>query len=84
MVLPESLQELLEVLAENAHEHWAAQRLADGWIYGPTRNDARKEHPCLMPYDQLPESEKEYDRLTATESLKAIVAKGYKIIPPAS
>jgi ryanodine receptor 2 len=84
VILPESLRDLLEVLAANTHEHWAAQRIADGWVYGPARNDARKEHPCLVPYEQLPDSEKEYDRITAIETLKAIVAQGYQIVPPAS
>jgi hypothetical protein len=70
---------LLERLAENAHEHWARQRLRDGWIYGPQRNDATKEHPCLIPYAALPESEKQYDRLTAGETLKAILVLGYTL-----
>src|SRR5215212_6607022 len=61
---------LAERLAENAHDNWACQRLADGWRYGPCRDDATKEHPCLVPYDALPESEKEYDRRTALETLR--------------
>jgi class 3 adenylate cyclase/tetratricopeptide (TPR) repeat protein len=83
VTLTEPLAELTERLAENAHEHWARQRLADGWVYGPVRDDARKEHPCLVPYGQLPESEKQYDRLTAMETLKAVLALGYTITPPA-
>ena len=75
---PEVLQ-LREQLAENAHDHWARQRMADGWTYGPARDDERKKHPCLVPYDQLPDSEKEYDRSAAMETLKAIVALGYRI-----
>ncbi|HRA87306.1 MAG TPA: RyR domain-containing protein [Planctomycetaceae bacterium] len=77
--LPESLTPLLERLAENAHEVWSAQRIKDGWTYGPQRDDAKKQNPCLVPYDQLPESEKEYDRKMAAESLKAIVTLGYTI-----
>jgi len=75
---PEVL-ELRELLAENAHDHWALQRMADGWTYGPQRDDRRKRHPCLVPYEELPESEKEYDRSTAIETLKAILALGYRI-----
>ena len=77
--LPESLTPLLERLAENAREVWSAQRIKDGWTYGPQRDDAKKQNPCLVPYDQLPESEKEYDRKMAAESLKAIVTLGYTI-----
>jgi ryanodine receptor 2 len=83
VVLPDSLMNLTEVLAANTHEQWAVQRIADGWSFGPTRDDARREHPCLVPYDQLPESEKKFDRITALETLKTIAAKGYRIVPPA-
>ena len=79
VVLPESLLELTEVLAENAHDVWAAGRIAQGWTYGEARNDERKETPCLVPYDDLPESEKQYDRNTAIETLKLIMALGYRI-----
>ncbi len=77
--LPQELLELQEQLAKNAHEVWARQRLADGWRYGASRNDEQKEHPCLVPYEDLPETEKQYDRNTAMETLKAIVAMGYEI-----
>lgn len=70
---------LIARLAEHNHDVWAQKRLADGWHYGPHRNDERKDHPCLVPYDQLPESEKEYDRQTAREVLKAVLALGYRI-----
>ena len=80
--LPTELHDLLELLAENTHEQWAQQRISEGWTYGPTRNDARKEHPCLVPYRQLSETEKNYDRSTSLEALKVIVARGYQIVPP--
>lgn len=83
--LPSDIKRLAELLAKNAHQIWAKARMADGWRYGPNRSDSRKEHPCLVPYEQLPESEKEYDRMTAMETLGAIVALGYeirKIRPP--
>jgi hypothetical protein len=75
---PEILQ-LTERLAENAHDHWAQQRLTGGWTYGAERNDPQKKHPCLVPYGQLPDSEKEYDRKAALETLRAIIALGYRI-----
>lgn len=77
--LPEELTELTEKIAENVHDVWSAQRIDQGWKYGPVRNDERKENPCLVPYSELEESEKEYDRNTALETLKLIVKLGYKI-----
>jgi hypothetical protein len=77
--LPRSVRDLTELLAKNAHENWARQRMDDGWKYGPKRDDARKEHPSLVPYESLSESEKEYDRRTAMETLKTILSLGYRI-----
>lgn len=82
LALPASLALLLERLAENTHDVWAAQRIAQGWTYGPARDDAAKKHPCLAPYEELPESEKEYDRKTAGETLKAMLQLGYGIVEP--
>jgi ryanodine receptor 2 len=70
---------LREMLAKNAHDVWAQERMAQGWIWGERRDDTKKLHPCLIPYEELPESEKEYDRNTAMETLKAICAAGYRI-----
>jgi ryanodine receptor 2 len=77
--LPEGITELIERLAENNHDIWAQQRTSEGWTYGPQRDDVAKKHPDLVPYDQLPESEKEYDRKMATGTIKAILALGYRI-----
>lgn len=82
VILPAALAPLLEHLAKNTHEVWAAQRLKDGWTYGLQRDDAQKRHPCLIPYDQLPDSEKEYDRQVSTEALKVMLALGYTIQEP--
>jgi tetratricopeptide (TPR) repeat protein len=82
--LPPELVPLLERLAENAHDVWAEQRLRDGWTLGPVRNDAAKQHPSLVPYDELPESEKTYDRILASQTLRAILVLGYRIVPPAT
>jgi len=79
VLLPDTLITLLERLAENTHDVWAAQRIKEGWEYGPMRDDANKKHPCLVPYADLPESEKEYDRKTSAESIKAVMALGYVI-----
>jgi len=77
--LSTELQELIERLAENNHDHWARKRIQEGWRYGPERNDNYKEHPDLVPYVELSESEKAYDRTTVIEVLKAIIALGYDI-----
>ena len=77
--LSDDLLQLTERLAENAHDHWAVLRIAEGWTWGPRRDDSAKQHPDLIPYSELPESEKQYDRNTALETLKSIVALGYKI-----
>lgn len=77
--LPKELLELTEKIAENVHENWSAGRIADGWTYGETRDDAKKTTPCLVPYSELTETEKQYDRNTALQTLKMIVALGYKI-----
>lgn len=79
VTLPRDLVALTEQLAENAHDVWASQRMAEGWTYGPRRDDQAKTHPDLVPYADLPESEKEYDRGAAMETLKAILALGYRI-----
>ena len=82
--LDAELTALTERLAENTHEIWAQQRVSEGWRYGPHRNDETKEHPCLVPYDQLPEIERQYDRRTALEAIKMLLLLGYKIDPPHS
>ena len=79
VVLPESLLELTDAIAENTHEVWSQNRMAEGWTYGPRRDDAKREHPCLIPYANLPEEEKEYDRATAMNAIKLIVKLGYQI-----
>ncbi len=77
--LPPTLFPLLESLARNTHEVWAARRIKDGWTFGSARNDQTKKHPCLIPYAELPETEKAYDRNTAIETLKVVLALGYRI-----
>ena len=77
--LPEELNVLIEQMSKNVHEVWAQNRLDQGWTYGEERSDALKTHPCLVPYDELPEVEKAYDRDTALETLKLITKLGFKI-----
>lgn len=79
VVLPEGLEELTESLSKNVHEVWAAGRIAAGWTYGPVRDEIKKEHPCLIPYEELSEEEKDYDRATALSTLRFIILKGYSV-----
>lgn len=84
VTLPVELMALLDGLARNAHEVWARQRLRDGWTHGARRDDDARQHPCLVPYDELPDGEKEYDRAMARATLAAILAMGYRLVPPAT
>ena len=77
--LPESLIQLSECIAENVHEVWAKARIDEGWTYGEKRDDIHKKHPCLVPYDELPEEEKEYDRNTAMNTIKMVKKLGFRI-----
>ncbi len=77
--LPFEVDEIRERLAENVHNNWAVQRMKEGWTFGVRRDDEQKKHPCLVPYSDLPDREKEYDRKTSIETLKAIYALGYRI-----
>ncbi len=77
--IPGELLDLTEVIAENVHDVWAAGRIAEGWIYGEERNTEKKTTPLLIPYKDLPENEKDYDRNTAFETIKLIMKLGYKI-----
>ena len=78
--LPKELDLLIEDMAKNVHEVWAQSRMEQGWTYGKQRSDELKQHPCLVPYEELPEVEKEYDRNTAFQTLRMISKLGFKII----
>lgn len=79
IVLPEDLLALTEKIAENVHNIWAVGRISEGWTYGETKDAGKKITPLLVPYDELPESEKEYDRNTALETIKLVLKLGYQI-----
>ena len=77
--LGEDLNELIEAIAENAHDIWALARMKEGWTYGPVRDDAKKQHPDLIPYSALPDSEKEYDRRIALDTIKLVKKLGFEM-----
>lgn len=79
ITLPEELLALTEQIAANCHDVWAEGRIKEGWTLGAVKDPAQKTTPLLVPYEELPESEKEYDRRTALESIKLVLALGYRI-----
>lgn len=80
--LSEELLSLTEKIAENVHDIWAVGRISEGWTYGPEKDSVKKETPLLVSYEELPESEKEYDRNTALNTLKYLIKMGYRIEKP--
>ncbi len=82
ITIPDELLSLTERIAKNTHDVWSAKRIAEGWSWGPVRDDAKKQHPCLVPYEELSEEEKEYDRSTSIETIKLILSFGYGITMP--
>ena len=81
VTLPEELMALGELIAKNVHEVWAEGRIREGWTYGGEKDSVLKTTPCLVPYEDLPEEEKEFDRKTAMETLRLIRKLGFKIVP---
>ena len=79
VILSDDLLQFAEKMAENVHNVWASTRIAQGWTYGSERNDSEKKHPFLIPYVDLPEEEKVYDRNTSLETLRFIIANGFNI-----
>lgn len=77
--VPEELLQLTDLIARNVHETWANERMKQGWTYGPVRNDMLKQHPCLVPYDDLPETETIHDHITSMETIKVILKFGFEI-----
>ncbi|MTK53105.1 MAG: hypothetical protein F8N35_06545 [Paludibacter sp.] len=78
--LTENMIELREAIAENAHDVWAAARINEGWTVGLVRDDDKKQHPDLIPYADLPDSEKQYDRDMAMNTIKLVRKLGYDFV----
>ena len=78
--IPEDLKPLIELIAKNVHEVWAKSRIEEGWTYGEVKDSVKKTTPCLVPYEELSEQEKDYDRNTALETIKVVLKHGYKIL----
>lgn len=83
VTLSPELLALVERLAENTHDVWAVERIRQGWTYGPNRDDQTKQTPCLVPYSDLPEEEKVFDRNTAIETIRLLLKLGWELKHPA-
>ena len=79
VVVSDDILALAEKLAENTHEVWAEGKLNDGWKYGEKLDKENKTHPLIVPYNELSEQDKDYDRRTSLEALKLLIKLGYKI-----
>jgi hypothetical protein len=51
---------------EGSHENWMREKVAEGWSYGAVKDEMRKEHPCLVPYNQLAEGQRRKDEFFVT------------------
>ena len=80
VIVSDEIAALSEKLAENTHDVWARGRLDEGWTYGKTLDRDKKTHPLLVPYGELTESEKDYDRRTSLETLKVVQKLGFSIV----
>ncbi len=79
VAIPAELVPRIDQLAAHIHSVWAARRRGEGWTWGPERDDPGLRHPNLVPYAELSDAEKAYDRETAAETIRCLLALGYRI-----
>lgn len=79
VLLSQDILDLTEMIAADVHDTWAAARITEGWVYGERKDSVTKQTPLLVSYDELPESEKAYDRQTALQTIKLILLSGFEI-----
>ncbi len=79
--LPKELQSVLELAAARVHDVWAAGKAADGWSWGERLDEEKKHHPCLVPYEELTEHDREYDRRTASAAIWCLLEMGVLNLP---
>uniref|UniRef100_A0A8C4NNS5 Ryanodine receptor 3 n=1 Tax=Dicentrarchus labrax TaxID=13489 RepID=A0A8C4NNS5_DICLA len=76
IVLPPHLDNVRDKLAENIHELWGMNKIELGWTYGKIRDDNKRQHPCLVDFAKLPETERNYNVQMSSETLKTLLALG--------
>ncbi|XP_054103986.1 ryanodine receptor 2 isoform X22 [Callithrix jacchus] len=79
ITIPEKLEYFINKYAEHSHDKWSMDKLANGWIYGEIYSDSSKVQPLMKPYKLLSEKEKEIYRWPIKESLKTMLAWGWRI-----
>lgn len=79
ITINEELKTDIERISAQIHETWAVERIKKGWCYGDVYDPEKKQHPCLIAYDELTESEKDMDRATVTKTIKMLLYLGYTI-----
>nr|XP_037842109.1 ryanodine receptor 2 isoform X4 [Chlorocebus sabaeus] len=79
ITIPEKLEYFINKYAEHSHDKWSVDKLANGWIYGEIYSDSSKVQPLMKPYKLLSEKEKEIYRWPIKESLKTMLAWGWRI-----
>uniref|UniRef100_A0A6I8P2E1 Ryanodine receptor 2 n=1 Tax=Ornithorhynchus anatinus TaxID=9258 RepID=A0A6I8P2E1_ORNAN len=79
ITIPEKLEYFINKYAEHSHDKWSMEKLANGWIYGEIYSDSSKVQPLMKPYKLLSEKEKEIYRWPIKESLKTMLAWGWRI-----
>ena len=72
-------EDLIHELSRNNHDVWARKRMDEHWTFGTRRNDNTKEHPDLLPYELLVDQERDYDRASVIQTLKALLKLGYTV-----
>ncbi|MEQ2215294.1 Ryanodine receptor 3, partial [Xenoophorus captivus] len=80
LVLPPHLENIRDKLAENIHELWGMNKIELGWTYGKVRDDNKRQHPCLVDFSKLPETEKNYNVQMSSETLKTLLALGCHVV----
>jgi hypothetical protein len=77
--LSEEIKEAVNDIAKEIHNTWMQGRINEGWIFGNDRNDQEKTHPGIVPYENLSESEQNYDKNTAIATIIGLLKRGYII-----
>ncbi|XP_037606362.1 ryanodine receptor 3 isoform X4 [Sebastes umbrosus] len=80
IVLPPHLDNVRDKLAENIHELWGMNKIELGWTYGKVRDDNKRQHPCLVDFGKLPETERNYNVQMSSETLKTLLALGCHVV----
>jgi hypothetical protein len=71
----------LELLAQREHERWLQAKLEAGWRYAPQTDKSQKLHACLVPWAELPESERQKDRVLVQAIPRILAKAGYTVLP---